>query len=146
MTIIPHKSFSTTFLNCGISLARGDLNSIPPGSLRLKDFADEVDVDAKGVTPVDYVGEENLLQPFYDAWTPAISLESYQVETEEEQQVFHTHSIDKNTFWTQKLDYLFATGSWAEGTTIQSPEDTPEGRLDPMKLSDHCPVFGTLRR
>jgi len=130
----------------GEFIVGGDFNAVPPGSLRLEGFGDEIEIDTKGVTAVDYVGEEELLAPFYEAWNPAISLDEYQVETEEEQETFHTHSIDKDTFWTRKLDYLFATGTWDSAWTVQSPEDTPGGVLDPMQLSDHCPVFGTVRR
>lgn len=128
----------------GEAIVGGDFNSIPPGTERLSDFGDDIDIDARGVTAVDYIGEEELLRPLYEAFNPAITLDAYGV-LESQQALFYTHSIDKDTLWTRKLDYLFATGSWRDALTIRTTDDT-DGVLDPMALSDHCPVYAILER
>ena len=129
----------------GHLLSGGDYNAVPPGSLRLSEFADDpVALDERAVEIVTYEDDGPIMDPWYEAWNPAIPLEDYQVETEDEQQVFHTHSIASDVFWTRKLDFLFSTGTWTDGRTLQKPEDTPCGALDPMALSDHCPMVGTL--
>jgi endonuclease/exonuclease/phosphatase family metal-dependent hydrolase len=129
----------------GHFLSGGDYNAVPPGSLRLSEFADDpVSLDERAVEIVTYEDDGPIMDPWYEAWNPAIPLIDYQVDTEEEQAAFHTHSIASDVFWTRKLDFLFSTGTWADGRTIQKPEDTPGGTLDPMALSDHCPLVGTL--
>ena len=82
----------------------GDLNVIPPGSLRLEDFADESDVSGnRGVGSVDYIGQEDVLVPWYDAWEEASeedhgdgkpTLDAYMnATTEAEQANYMSHSI-----------------------------------------------------
>lgn len=122
-------------------LVGGDFNSVPPGTHNLSDFADNAPVDTPGVEVVTYEEEgDQLLADYYAAWNAAIPLESYQVE---DQAPFFTHSISAEVFWNRKLDYLFSTGAWTGGQTIQAPGDAGV-TLDPMALSDHAPVFGVL--
>lgn len=128
----------------GEVLVGGDFNSVPPGTIRLSDFADDIDIDARGVTEVDYIGENELLQPLYDQFNAAITLDEYGA-LEDQQTLAYTHSIDKDTLWTRKLDYLFTNGTWRDALTVRLVEDT-DGSLDPMALSDHCPVYGILER
>jgi endonuclease/exonuclease/phosphatase family metal-dependent hydrolase len=129
----------------GEVLVGGDFNSVPPGTIKLEDFDDEIEVtDVSGVVEVDYLGEDDLLQPLYDAFNVAITLDSYGTD-EAQQNLSYTHSLTDTVLWTRKLDYLFANGTWRDGQTIRLPEDT-DGILDPMALSDHCPVYGILER
>lgn len=127
----------------GDLLIGGDFNAVPPGSLRLAEFADDPpELEERGVDVVTYETDGPVMDPWYATWPTAIPLGDYQVDTEEAQAAFHTHSIASDVFWTRKLDYLFATGQWTAGRTLQSPEDTPGGTIDPMALSDHCPISG----
>ena len=129
----------------GHLLSGGDYNAVPPGSLRLSEFADDPPaLDERAVDVVTYEDDGPIMDPWYEAWNAAIPLVDYQVDTEAEQEAFHTHSIASDVFWTRKLDFLFSTGTWNGGQTVQKPEDTPGGVLDPMELSDHCPIVGTL--
>jgi hypothetical protein len=103
------------------------------------------------------------MQPFYDEWTPWITLEQYGT-TEEEQKRYYTHSVLGGTEeneegdpgdWNRTLDYLFvdASGAWLEGSTdvIQRSGQTVGGENgigpvmegDALELSDHAPVVGT---
>lgn len=131
----------------GALITGGDLNVIPPGSVRTEGFADEAEVDTTGVTLVSYSeADMAALEPFYETWTPLLSLEEYGT-TEEAQSAWYTHSITQTVFWTQKLDYLFTTGVWVDGWHLQKPGDGPAPGLeaDPMALSDHAPMLGMLQ-
>ena len=130
----------------GLLITGGDLNVIPPGSVRTEGFADEAEVDTTGVTQVSYSEEDMAsLEPFYEQWSPLLSLDAYGT-TEEAQSAWYTHSITETVFWTQKLDYLFTNGSWEAGWHLQQPGDGPGAGLvsDPMALSDHAPLLGEL--
>ncbi|MFT4623100.1 MAG: endonuclease/exonuclease/phosphatase family metal-dependent hydrolase [Myxococcota bacterium] len=141
----------------GDVLVGGDLNVLPPGSLRLSDFADESDVSGnRGVGTVTYEGEEEVLVPFYDLWEACdeedhgdgrLTLASYMAATGEvDQEPWMSHSLSEDFFWTQRLDYLFSNRSWREGWVVQTPDDGPADRSipDPLILSDHAPVWGVL--
>ncbi|MEE2751146.1 MAG: endonuclease/exonuclease/phosphatase family protein [Myxococcota bacterium] len=123
----------------------GDFNAVPDGSLQLEDFADDPDeLEGRGIDIVHYKSEGDLVpDAFYEQFDAAIDLQAYQAATSvEEQSVFFTHSIEKSTFWTRKLDYLFTNGVWTEALTVQKPGDGTE--LDAMTLSDHAPLFARL--
>lgn len=130
----------------GVVVTGGDLNVIPPGSARTEDFADEADTNTTGVTTVTYSDADMAsLEPFYEAFTPLLSLEDYGT-TEEEQEAWYTHTVTDRVFWTQKLDYLFTTESWSGGWHLQQPGDGPPPGItaDPLLLSDHAPLLGDL--
>ena len=151
----------------GDVIVAGDLNVIPPGTLRLEGFADEASVDGlRGVGTTDYLSEEeqHALDDWYanleeatelDHGDGGLTLAGYTAATLESQQVpWYTHSISGSVFWTRRLDYLFSNLGWSAGLVVQSPGDgrtvsldgTPIPTLDPMDLSDHAPVFGVLER
>lgn len=151
--------FAEAAADDGDMIVGGDLNVVPPGSIRRDDFADDnTPADARGVTTVDYLGEEEeqVLLPWYERWDESteqdhgdseLSLAAYMAATTEEEQVgYYSHSISKDHFWTRRLDYLFSNRSWSAGRVFQAPEDGYEGPLplDPMDLSDHAPVVGVL--
>jgi endonuclease/exonuclease/phosphatase family metal-dependent hydrolase len=132
----------------------GDFNALPPTSVRTSGFPDE---NPKSIGTAfeqpPYALDE--MQPFYDAYVPAIALDRYGT-TEAEQSRYYSHSVigrDKlgtdgqPGFWNRKLDYLFvnAPAGWVAGSTdvLQLPgRGNPPIVSDPMLLSDHCPVTG----
>ncbi|MCB9671957.1 MAG: endonuclease/exonuclease/phosphatase family protein [Alphaproteobacteria bacterium] len=144
----------------------GDFNVIPPGSVNADRFDDVVDAGTIGVTEVTYTEEEMAaLEPFYEAYTPVISQEAYRLppvqldpnydqyydrgstcrDRPDDQRRFFSHSLAKDVFWNQKLDYLFTSLTWSGGTVLQCPGDGGI-RSEPMLLSDHAPVYGDLVR
>ncbi len=149
----------------GDVLIGGDFNVIPPGSVNADQFDDVVEADTIGVTEVIYTEEEMAsLDPFYDTYTPVIPLAEYQSPPElldptydqtydasacgarpADQRVYFSHSLAKDVFWNQKLDYLFTSLTFADGDVLQCPGD---GGItaEPMALSDHAPVWGELVR
>lgn len=136
-------------------LIGGDFNALPPTAVRTSGFNDD-HPDAVGTefeTPPYLLTD---LQPYFDDYVSAISLEQIGT-TEAEQRAYYTHSIiganhtgslGQPGFWTRQLDYLFveAPSRFVAGSTdvLQSPgrSGVPLG-LDPLELSDHCPVIGT---
>lgn len=143
----------------GDVLIGGDLNVLPPGSLRLSGFADESDVSGnRGVGSVDYEGEQDVLVPWYETWDESseldhgdgrLTLAQYMAATtEEEQQPWMSHSLDAEVGWTQRLDYLFSNLTWRQGWVVQGADDGPDELptlpQDPLYLSDHAPVWGVL--
>ncbi|MEN9785984.1 MAG: hypothetical protein RLZZ299_1248 [Pseudomonadota bacterium] len=137
----------------------GDLNAIPPGSLRDAGFADDPEEsDNRGTSLVDYVGEGDILQPWFDRWEEALeedhgdgrlSFADYRAASSEDvQSEWYSHSIRKDVRWTRRLDYLFSTLPWERGWIVADPDDGPEGPQvpipDPMTLSDHAAVYGVL--
>lgn len=150
----------------GDVLVGGDFNVIPPGSVNTDDFDDVVDAGTIGVTEVTYSEEEMAaLDPFYAAFTPAIPLVDYQEpplpldpnydqgylpgntcgQRPDDQRRFFSHSLARNVFWNQKLDYLFTTLDFTDGQVVQCPGDAGITE-EPMALSDHAPVVADLVR
>jgi len=132
-------------------LLGGDLNALPPGSVKTASFPDEhpssigTEFEQPPYSPED-------LRPFFEELVDAIGLERYGT-TEEAQRRYYTHSVigrdktglDGNPgFWNRRLDYLFvkAPDAWSGTDVIQKPGDSGV-ESDPMLLSDHCPVVGT---
>ena len=125
----------------------GDLNSIPPGA-DSRDFCIEdicrgesfhIDADGEphreGSYFNNFVGEPDLVQPFYDVYHPAINLSSTK------DAIHFTHSpwntnYTNNNYWDRKLDYLFSNfpDGFVNGTTHQ----------EAYRFSDHAPVSATL--
>lgn len=144
----------------------GDFNELPPvcderaeagspdsceGKLRLTGFLDE---PASSVgTPYEQPPyTPHVLKPFYDDFTPYISLARYGVG-EDAQRPWFTHSVlgpdsvnDEGVrgTWNRTLDYLFIrkAEAWEDTDVLQTT-----GRMgitgDPLHLSDHAPVVGT---
>jgi hypothetical protein len=144
----------------GDVIVGGDLNAIPPGSLRNSGFADDPEeAQGRGTSVVDYVGEEDVLTPWFDTWEEALeedhgdgrlTLAGYRAATTEDAQAeWFSHSIRKDVRWTRRLDYLFSNRPWSQGWIVADPDDGPEGPQgaairDPMELSDHAAVWGIL--
>ncbi|MEC9071895.1 MAG: endonuclease/exonuclease/phosphatase family protein [Myxococcota bacterium] len=130
----------------------GDLNAIPPGSEKTKDFADSVCVDEEFQAD-DYSEELDWLDGLYERYQPAVSLEAYA----DNNACHFTHTTtDKSdgNFWSRKLDYLFTNTTFSPGSTVTHQGDHPDEAssaaceastqgLPTMPLSDHAPVVTT---
>ncbi len=110
----------------------GDLNTLPPGTKKFKDFDDSA-CKGKDESFVmdDYERELNWLKPFYDRFYEAIPLDKY---TENEKK-YYSSSVNPNGFWNKRLDYIFSNKKLCNGKVHQ--ENT-------YNLSDHAPVTATL--
>jgi endonuclease/exonuclease/phosphatase family metal-dependent hydrolase len=141
------------------ALVGGDFNAIPPGSAKVHGFDDESRVPEDS----QFDGgayDLTLMEPFYAALTPSMTLDAYGV-TEDEQKRWYTHTVappvddvGETHFWGRTLDYHFATqGDFSRpAEVLQAPGDgadytgSPLGIVsDPMLLSDHAPVVATWR-
>lgn len=112
-------------------VAGGDLNALPPGTVKLSGFEDarctDEDFDAD-----DFSAETDWLEPLYE-YASAIDRAAYEADNAPH----FTHTTDKAGFWNRKLDYLFTNLTVVPGTgvTHQGQSGTPT-----MPLSDHAPV------
>lgn len=143
-------------------LLGGDFNELPPSAVHTEHFLDERETAlcSEDFAQPPYTPEK--MAPFFDAFAPAIPLERYGT-TEEAQRRFFSHSVlgpdevnDRGEagFWNRTLDYLFA-GAGADfapdsGDVLQVAGQSVGGQppvlvSDPLRLSDHAPVFGLWR-
>ncbi|MCS7085459.1 MAG: endonuclease/exonuclease/phosphatase family protein [Bacteroidia bacterium] len=120
----------------GKMLMGGDLNTVPPGTKKLKNFDDSVCKDDEFIDD-DYSGETEYLLPFYKDYREAVSLEEYRLNESR----YYSHTVNGRGFWNRRLDYLFTNMWWTDGMVHQ---DTSTGGMETMPLSDHAPVTGTL--
>ena len=139
----------------------GDFNELPPTAVQLEGFPDERtealcsdEFDQPPYTP-------ELMAPFFENFSPSITLDRYG-DDEASQSRYFTHSVlgpdEVNESgapgdWNRTLDYLFAnqTSVWVNGSTdVLQRSGQTVGNLawqlssDPLRLSDHAPVFGIL--
>ncbi len=131
------KTFLDSLTQAGaIWIAGGDLNTVPPGTKKLKDFDDNA---CKAIDPDfvadDYTAEVNWLMPFYQRYQEVIPLAVYQAREED----FYSHTVNDRGWWNRRLDYLFTNGHWLEGMVHQ---DSSKGGMNTFSLSDHAPVVG----
>jgi len=130
-----------------IFVTGGDLNSVPPGA-DVTDFCIEdmcsdesfhTDADGgphrEGSYFNNFVGEPDLVQPFYESYFEAINLDSVEVSDHFTHSPWNTLS-DTTEYWDRKLDYLF--------TNYQDWSITGKTHNDIEKVSDHAPVSATL--
>ena len=125
----------------------GDLNSVPPGAAFTDFCMDDMCSDESFHTDADggphregsyfnnFVGEPDLVQPFYDSYFEAINLENAVVSDHFTHSPWNTIS-DTTEYWDRKLDYLF--------TNYQDWSTTGETHNNIEKISDHAPVSATL--
>ncbi|MDX2053363.1 MAG: endonuclease/exonuclease/phosphatase family protein [Polyangiaceae bacterium] len=133
----------------------GDFNELPPRAVKLSNFPDE-NPRAKGTDYEQPPYVPAQMQKFYDNFEPAIPLSEYG-DTEELQRKYFSHSVigpatngtdGKPGFWNRTLDYLFASKgqTWATGKSDVLQTSGRQGiSADPLYLSDHAPVVGTLQ-
>jgi endonuclease/exonuclease/phosphatase family metal-dependent hydrolase len=118
-------------------IAGGDFNAIPPHTVKVKGFPDSV---CQGdYLPDDFSAETLWMMPFYNDFHAAITLKDYQKNNSP----YFTHSVDKNSFWNRKLDYLFCNQPFIVGSGITHQSDAV-GNYTPMMVSDHCPITGQI--
>ena len=147
-------------------LVGGDFNELPPSAARISEFPDE---RTEPVCSADFVQPPytpEVMQPFYDEFLPHVTLDRYG-KTEAEQARYYSHSVlgpdESNETgvagdWNRTLDYLFISKPtrWIPGSTdVLQHAGQKVGELaagasddrhvlvaDPLRLSDHAPVFG----
>lgn len=118
-------------------VAGGDLNELPPGSdstdYCFEDMCPSESFHHPGDDPMhkagsDYTTEITWLQPIYDAYHCAVTLQEYQAN----QQAHFTHTTRPTHDWDRTLDYLFTNHRWRSGSTITHQSFHND--------SDHAPV------
>jgi endonuclease/exonuclease/phosphatase family metal-dependent hydrolase len=138
----------------------GDFNELPPTAKRLEGFPDERTRPVCDAAYKQPPYTPQVMQRFYDDFTPAIGLDRYG-STETEQQRYYSHSVlgpdDVNDAgvrgdWNRTLDYLWVRKADAlvDGDVLQRAGQlirSPSGEMAPLasdvlRLSDHAPVFG----
>jgi endonuclease/exonuclease/phosphatase family metal-dependent hydrolase len=119
-------------------VAGGDLNTIPPGANKLKDFPDAV-CEGEDFQADDYTADIGVLDDLYERYQPAISLERFSAGNDP----YQTHTTSKDGFWNRKLDYLFTNGRFVDGSGMVH-QDESTGGMATMPLSDHAPVTVVL--
>jgi endonuclease/exonuclease/phosphatase family metal-dependent hydrolase len=130
-----------------IFVTGGDLNSVPPGADPTDFCMDDICSDESFHTDTNggphregsyfnnFVGEPDLVQPFYDSYYEAINLESVEASEHFTHSPWNTIS-DTTEYWDRKLDYLF--------TNYQDWSTTGETHNNIENISDHAPVSATL--
>jgi endonuclease/exonuclease/phosphatase family metal-dependent hydrolase len=130
-----------------IFVTGGDLNSVPPGADPTDFCMDDICSDESFHTDADggphregsyfnnFVGEPDLVQPFYASYSEAINLESVEASEHFTHSPWNTIS-DTTEYWDRKLDYLF--------TNYQDWSTTGETHNNIENISDHAPVSATL--
>ena len=114
-------------------IAAGDLNTVPPGSQRRKDFADVKACPEDILKASDYSDEVGLLDGYYEDFEAAIPLSEYRSNNEP----YFSYTGDEDGFWNRKLDYIFSSRQLKDGLVHQ---DRERGGMKTMPLSDHAPV------
>lgn len=112
----------------------GDLNLIPPGSERTKNFADQ-QCEKEDFQAADYTDKLGTLEELYESYRAAIPLEDYRADNEPH----FTYTGDVDAGWTRKIDYLFTNERFRDdsGLVHQGPD---RGGLSTLERSDHAPV------
>ena len=130
-----------------IFVTGGDLNSVPPGADPTDFCMDDICSDESFHTDADggphregsyfnnFVGEPDLVQPFYASYSEAINLESVEASEHFTHSPWNTISYTTE-YWDRKLDYLF--------TNYQDWSTTGETHNNIKNISDHAPVSATL--
>lgn len=119
----------------GIVVGSGDMNALPPGTLKTSHFDDSACVGDYEAD--DYSAEGDWLEPLYERYQEAIPLADYEADNAP----YLSHTTSKDGFWNRRLDYIFSTGTLTEGLVHQ---DKAHGGMETMPLSDHAPLSAVL--
>ncbi len=119
-------------------VAGGDLNTLPPGAQKVRDFPDSVCVD-EDFQADDYSKEVGLLDGLYERYDEAVPRERFEANNER----FGTHSTHKDFMFNRKLDYLFTNAQFVEGSGLVH-QDEETGGMETMPLSDHAPITAVI--
>lgn len=114
----------------GMVIAGGDLNTLPPGTKKLKGFADSACEEE--FLADDFSEETDWLDSLYEDYESAIPLDDYQADNA----AYFSHSTSKDDFWNRTLDYLFSNQTLANGRVLQNET----GGVRAMDASDHAPL------
>jgi endonuclease/exonuclease/phosphatase family metal-dependent hydrolase len=115
----------------------GDFNLLPPNSdstdYCIEDKCDDESFHHPGDDPYhkegsNYTPEITWMQPVYDAYNPAVTLERYGAS----QSDYFTHTIRLNSPFDRKLDYLFTNLFWQENSDVTHKQV--------INISDHAAV------
>ena len=115
----------------------GDFNLLPPNSdstdYCFEDICSDESFHSPNDDPLhkegsDYTPEITWMQPLYNSYTPAISLNDYGSNQNE----YFTHTTRFDTDWDRKLDYLFTNINWKSGSAVT--------HKDGINISDHAAV------
>ena len=132
-----------------VFIAGGDLNSVPPESTTdycMSDICSGESFHQAGDDPehkegsyfYNFVGEPNLIQPFYTYFNSAIGVVDASLESNFTHSPWNTDEESENytdsDYWDRKLDYLFSNQPLKKGKTHQNQH----------QLSDHAPVSAVL--
>ena len=112
----------------------GDLNSLPPGTLKTKGFPDSFCTNGDFEAD-DYSEETDWMKPFYDQYSSAVPINNYVKNNT----AYFTHTVDGRGFWNRKLDYIFTNKNFIPNSNI-TWQNKDNGGIETMRLSDHCPV------
>jgi endonuclease/exonuclease/phosphatase family metal-dependent hydrolase len=118
----------------GAFVLGADLNLVPPGTVKVRDFPDAAPSHA-GFEHDDFSAELDVLAPIYDAFPAAVPLDVYQRDNAPH----FTHTTRSDDFWNRKLDYLFSSTPFDTGATM-THQDAASGGIATMPLSDHAPI------
>ncbi len=119
----------------------GDFNLLPPNSdstdycfedMCSSESFHKSDDDPFHKDGSNYTEEIMWLQPLYDLYLPAVSLEAYSIN----QSKYFTHSTMVNTNGDRKLDYLFTNLNWKNGSEFT--------HKNVLTISDHAAVSATV--
>lgn len=111
-------------------IAGGDLNALPPGSEKLRDFPDSACTEE--YLADDFSEETDWLDSLYDKYESAIPLGDYQADNSR----YFSHTTSKDDFWNRTLDYVFSTEPMHDGAILQNNV----GKVETMDASDHAPL------
>jgi endonuclease/exonuclease/phosphatase family metal-dependent hydrolase len=114
----------------GMTIAGGDLNTLPPGSKKLKGFADSA-CEGEFLAD-DFSQETHWLDNLYEHYESAIPLAAYEVDNTP----YFSHTTSKDGFWNRTLDYLFSNRPLRDGRVLQGET----GGIEAMNASDHAPL------
>jgi endonuclease/exonuclease/phosphatase family metal-dependent hydrolase len=116
----------------GLVIGGGDLNTLPPGTDKVRGFDDSVCTD-EDFQADDYSEETDFLTGLYDRYDSAIPLGEYQSDNA----AYFTHTTDGKGHWNRKLDYLFTNAQVVPGSGVTYQDEASVG-IDTMALSDHA--------
>ena len=125
----------------GLFVAGGDLNTLPPGSHRVKDFPD-TKCEEGDFEEGNYEGEEEWLDSLYADYSSAIPLDEY-MEAVDQSPYFSFGVKPDSLGFTRKLDYLFT--NHLDGWVLSSDSTHQDIATAGTTLSDHCPVSVKIR-
>ncbi len=126
----------------------GDFNLLPPNA----DSLDYCDEDAcpgevfhvQGADPLhkegsNYAPEITWMQPFYDRFHPAVTLEQHAADPTR----WFSHAVDVTTPFDRHIDHLFASRGWVSGSAVVLQDGAWRRRSDHAPFRAQLPIRAT---